>query len=59
MCLSDSRERGGGIEIGLVLKKHEMKVFASCLHYFPKVLKLFKAAFLARLRMFKDMRPIS
>jgi hypothetical protein len=29
MCLSDSREGGGGIEIRLVLKKHEMEVFAS------------------------------
>ncbi|XP_059452653.1 malonyl-CoA:anthocyanidin 5-O-glucoside-6''-O-malonyltransferase-like [Corylus avellana] len=29
MCLSDSREGGGGIEIGLVLKKQEMEVFAS------------------------------
>ena len=29
ICLSDSRDGGGGIEIGLVLKKQEMNVFAS------------------------------
>jgi hypothetical protein len=29
ICLSDSRDGGGGIEIGLVLKKQEMEVFAS------------------------------
>ncbi|XP_059451922.1 malonyl-CoA:anthocyanidin 5-O-glucoside-6''-O-malonyltransferase-like [Corylus avellana] len=29
ICLSDSRDGGGGIEIGLALKKQEMEVFAS------------------------------
>jgi hypothetical protein len=29
ICLSDGRDGGGGIEIGLVLKKQEMEVFAS------------------------------
>jgi len=29
ICLTDSRDGAGGIEVGLFLKKHEMEVFAS------------------------------
>jgi hypothetical protein len=29
ICLSDSRDGAGGIQVGLFLKKHEMEVFAS------------------------------